>query len=60
MNEGERKFKIGEGVRVAVGTGEDLVVDSYYKNIYYCYAKSDSEKKLRAFFERELIPSPEK
>ena len=32
-----------------------LVINRYLNRIYYCYAVDDPNKKLLAYFERELI-----
>lgn len=49
---------IGSVVSLLTDPRKRLTVKKYLKRIYYCEEIGDGDKKVLAFFERELIPIP--
>lgn len=54
----ENKHMIGGLVSLLTDPRKRLTIKKYLKRIYYCEEIGDSDKKMQAFFERELIPIP--
>lgn len=48
-----------EGTLIAAKNFPDrqLLINRYYKRIYYCTPVNDPTRKLLVYFERELIPN---
>lgn len=49
---------VGSVVSLLTDPRKRLTVKKYLKRIYYCEEIGDGDKKMLAFFERELIPIP--
>lgn len=54
----ENKHLVGSVVSLLTDPRKRLTVKKYLKRIYYCEEIGDSDKKMLAFFERELIHVP--
>lgn len=48
-------YRAGSHVRAKQFPATDLIVDRYYKRIYYCYEERDTTKKVLPYYERELF-----
>ena len=56
LPEMDNLFKEGTLVSAKVAPDRGLLIDRYYKRIYYCKPLNDPAHKLLVYFERELIP----
>jgi len=54
----ENKHLVGSVVSLLTDPRKRLTIKKYLKRIYYCEEIGDSDKKMLAFFERELIHVP--
>jgi len=52
----ENKHLIGSVVSLLTNPDRKLIILKYLKRIYYCEEVGDSDHKLLAYFERELVP----
>lgn len=55
----ENLYAAGSFITAKEDPGRKLIINRYYKRIYYCYVADDPSHRLLPYFERELIP-PEK
>ncbi len=52
----ENKFKEGEVVRARINPNQNLIVNRYVNQIYYCKIQENPTHKDLVYFERELLP----
>jgi hypothetical protein len=52
----ENLYQPGSFITAKARPDQRLVINRYYKRIYYCFVVDDPSKKLLAYFENELIP----
>lgn len=51
----ENLYAVGAILQAKEKPQTNLIVNKYYKRIYYCTEVNDASKKLFPFFERELV-----
>lgn len=51
-------YQAGTSIYAKERPDQKLVINRYYKRIYYCYKEGDAARKLLAYFEHELVPPP--
>jgi hypothetical protein len=52
----ENLYSEGAFIMARKNQSSKLIIDRYYKRIYYCFIVDDPSHKLLAYFERELMP----
>jgi hypothetical protein len=48
-------FKEGSFITAKENPQRKLIINKYYKRIYYCHIVDDSTDKLLVYFEKDLI-----